>query len=178
MRSWSQPACRQAPQDVPTENSGEPQIIVAQGVTDAANDKGQLEPMVRQVEENLGAKPQRVSAHSGYYSEANVRYLREGGIDDYVCPDRLKHGEEAAPVRGRIPMDMSFIDRVRRKLLTKKGRVTYGRRKEIVEPVFGQMKRGRGLRQFLLRALRKVQGEWALWTLTHNMLKMWRGAAA
>ena len=108
-----------APQDVPTENSGEPQIIVAQGVTDAANDKGQLEPMVRQVEENLGAKPQRVSAHSGYYSEANVRYLREGGIDDYVCPDRLKHGEEAAPVRGRIPMDMSFIDRVRRKLLTK-----------------------------------------------------------
>lgn len=155
---------------------GKAQVIVAQAVTDAANDKEQVEPVIGQVEKNLAAKPRRVMADSGYYSEANVKYLREQGIDDYICPDRLKHGQQAPAVRGRIPGDMSLIDRVRRKLLTKKGRATYGRRKEIVEPVFGQVKRGRGLGQFLLRGLAKVRGEWALWTLTHNMLKMWRAA--
>ena len=151
----------------------EAQIIVACQATDAPNDKQQLEPMTEQIEANLGRKPKRESADSGYYSEDNVKYLRAQEIDDYVCPDRLKHGDERPPVRGRIPKDLSFIDRVRRKLLTKKGRVTYEKRKEIVEPVFGQMKRARGLRQFLLRGLAKVHGEWSLWSTTHNILKIW-----
>ena len=73
---------------------------------------------------------------------------------------------------GRIPKDLSFIDRVRRKLRTQKGRVTYGLRKQIVEPVFGQMKHVRELRQFLLRGIEKVDGEWTLWCLTHNILKI------
>ena len=149
------------------------QIIVARQATDAANDKRQLEPMTDQIEENLGEKPKRESADSGYYSEENVKYLRAKEIDDYVCPDRLKHGETPPPVRGRIRNDLPFIDRVRRKLLTRKGRVTYEKRKEIVEPVFGQMKRARGLRQFLLRGLAKVHGEWSLWCTTHNILKVW-----
>jgi transposase len=149
------------------------QIIVAREATNAANDKEQVEPTVEQVEANLGEKPKRVSADSGYYSEANVRSLRSDGIDDYVCPDRLKHGEAPPAVRGRIPKDLSFIDRVRRKLLTKQGRQVYGLRKQIVEPVFGQLKQGRGLRQFLLRGLGKVDGEWSLWCTGHNLLKVW-----
>lgn len=153
------------------------QIIVARDVTNAANDKEQVEPLVEQVEANLGAKPKRVSADSGYYSEANVSGLRSQGIDDYVCPDRLKHGEAKPAVRGRIPKDLSFINRVRRKLLTKQGRQVYGLRKGIVEPVFGQMKQGRGLRQFLLRGLGKVDGEWSLWCTGHNLLKMWAAAS-
>lgn len=155
----------------------EAQIIVARQATDAGNDKQQLEPMTDQIEENLGEKPKRESADSGYYSEGNVKYLRGKEIDDYVCPNRVKHGENPPPVRGRIPKDLRFIDRVRRKLLTKKGRVTYGKRKEIVEPVFGQMKRVRGLRQFLLRGLIKVHGEWSLWCTTHNILKIWSAQA-
>jgi len=151
----------------------EAQIIVARQATDAANDKRQLEPMTDQIEENLGEKPKRESADCGYYSEENVKYLRAKEIDDYVCPDRLKHGETPPSVRGRIRNDLPFIDRVRRKLLTRKGRVTYEKRKEIVEPVFGQMKRARGLRQFLLRGLAKVHGEWSLWCTTHNILKVW-----
>ena len=153
------------------------QIIVARGATDAPNDKEQVEPMVEQIKENLEAKPNKLSADSGFYSEDNVRHLRGKQIDDYVCPDRLKHGETKPPVRGRIPKDLSFIDRVRRKLLTKKGRVIYGKRKEIVEPVFGQMKQARGLRQFLLRGLEKVDGEWSLWCTTHNVLKIWAAQA-
>ena len=149
------------------------QIIVARKATNASNDKQQLEPMTEQIEENLKAKPKKLSADAGYYSQDNVTYLRREQIDDYICPNRLKHGAAKPQVRGRPPKDISFIDRIRRKLLTKKGRVTYGLRKQIVEPVFGQMKHGRGLRQFLLRGLEKTDAEWSLWCATHNLLKIW-----
>jgi Transposase DDE domain len=59
---------------------------------------------------------------------------------------------------------------MKRKLQTKAGRAVYAARKTIVEPVFGQIKQARGFRQFLLRGLAKVQGEWALVCLTHNIL--------
>lgn len=156
----------------------ESQIIVAADVTNAANDKEQIEPMVTQIRENLGKAPEQLSADSGYYSEANVTRVRAEGIDDYLCPDRVKHhGGPPPPPRGRIPSSLSFIDRVRRKLQTKAGRAAYGLRKQTVEPVFGQIKGGRGLRQFLLRGREKVDGEWTLWCTTHNLLKMWRAGA-
>jgi hypothetical protein len=98
------------------------------------------------------------------------------GIDDYICPDRLKHGETPPKVRGRPPKDLSFADRVRRKLWTKQGRSTYKLRKQIAEPVFGQMKGVRGLRQFLLRGVEKVKGEWSLWCTGHNLRKLWLGS--
>jgi transposase len=154
----------------------EAQVIVACDATAESNDKKQLTPLLDQVEENLGALPKKASADSGYYSEENVRDVRARGIDDYICPDRMKHGEPVPKVRGRPPKDMSFIDRVRRKLRTKQGRATYKLRKQIVEPVFGQMKGARGLRQFLLRGVEKVQGEWSLWCTGHNLRKLWLGS--
>src|SRR5208283_3317737 len=129
--------------------------------------------MMQQIKRNLGRKPRQGSADSGYYSEGNVRYMRKSRIDDYICPDRLQHGEAPPPARGRIPKGLAFIDRVRRKLMKKKGRLVYALRKQIVEPVFGQIKSVRGLRQFLLRGQGKVQGEWSLWCTTHNVLKLW-----
>lgn len=119
-----------------------------------------------------------MSGDSGYYSEDNVAFLRQEGVDDYLCPDRLKHGETPPAVRGRVPQDICCIDRVRRKLLLKKGRRIYGLRKETAEPVFGQIQHVRGLKQFLLRGLNKVQGEWSLWCTTHNVLKLWAAARA
>lgn len=70
------------------------------------------------------------------------------------------------------------MERMRRKLLTKKGRAIYAKRKEIVEPVFGQIKQARGFGQFLLRGLTKVKGEWSLICTTHNLLKLWRQTGA
>lgn len=154
------------------------QIIVAADATNAPNDKQQVQPMEKQIQENLGEAPDQMSGDSGYYSEDNVAFLRHEGVDDYLCPDRLKHGETPPAVRGRVPKDLSFIDRVRRKLLLKKGRLIYGLRKETAEPVFGQIKHGRGLHQFLLRGLNKVKGEWSLWCTTHNVLKLWAAARA
>lgn len=155
---------------------GETQVIVAADVTQQANDKRQLTPMVDQMVENLdGAKPETLSADSGYFSEANAGYLATEEIDGYLATDRQKHGATppAAP-RGRIPKDATVTDRMARKLRTKKGRETYRRRKQIVEPVFGQTKSCRGLRSFLLRGVDNVRAEWRLMCLAHNLLKLFR----
>jgi len=95
------------------------------------------------------------------------------GADPYIPPSREKKLGNAPPPRGRIPKDLDLEGRMRRKLRTKAGRATYGKRKGIVEPVFGQMKFGRGLRQFLLRGLEYVALEWDLWCIGHNLLKLW-----
>ena len=65
-----------------------------------------------------------------------------------------------------------------RKLRSKAGQASYALRKTIVEPVFGQIKGARGLDRFLLRGLDKVNGEWALMAITHNIGKMHRAALA
>lgn len=151
------------------------QIIVAADVTDEANDKQQAQPMLTQVLANTEQVPRTVSMDAGYFSEANVTALTALGCRPLMPPDRQLHGQAAlvAP-RGRLPAGWSVADRMRRTLRTKPGRRLYARRKAIVEPVFGQIKQGRGYRQFLLRGLRQVRGEWALICTTHNMLKLWR----
>jgi transposase len=158
----------------------EHQIIVAADVTDEANDKQQVRPMVEQMQQNLAAagvaeKAREMVADSGFFSEANVAYLEGEEIDPYIATERLKHHEQvpAAP-RGRCPKGMTAKQRMARKLRTKRGRQRYARRKAMVEPVFGQIKQGRGFRQFLLRGLKKMRAEWRLVSLTHNLLKLWR----
>ena len=70
------------------------------------------------------------------------------------------------------------MDRMMRKLQTKAGRAVYAARKCVVEPVFGQIKQARGIRQFLLRGIRKVRGEWALACLTHNIPRLYAARQA
>jgi transposase len=152
------------------------QIIVASDVTQDANDKQQVKPLVRKLEENTGGeKPKIVSADSGYLSEANIELLAGFGIDAYVATGKEKHNRPPPPAeRGRIPNDATSCARMQRKLRTSKGRSTYSKRKQIVEPVFGQIKEARGLRRFLLRGLENVKAEWDLICLTHNLLKLFR----
>jgi transposase len=149
------------------------QIIVAPGLTDEPTDKQQALPMVEQLETNTGKLPRRMSADTGYFSKEVVEALTSDGIDVYIPPNKLKHGSSPpeAP-RGRIPSGLSVADRMRRKLRTKKGHKCYGLRKQIVEPVFGQIKQARGFRQFLLRGKEKVSGEWQLICTGHNLLKL------
>jgi hypothetical protein len=131
--------------------------------------------MMTQVMANTGTVPKNAVMDAGYFSEVNLDKLGKSGIEVFIPPDRLAHGRNvpAAP-KGRIPDNLSAADRMRRKLQTKKGRAIYARRKEIVEPVFGQIKHVRGFRQFLLRGQEKVRGEWTLICMTHNLLKLWR----
>lgn len=150
------------------------QIIVAADVTDEANDKQQAQPMLTQVLAQTGQVPRTVSMDAGYFSEANVTALTALGCTPLVPPDRQLHSQVVlATPRGRPPAGLSVADRMRRTLRTRRGRGLYAQRKAIVEPVFGQIKQGRGYRQFLLRGMRQVRGEWALICTTHNVLKLW-----
>lgn len=157
------------------------QIIVAADVTDQANDSRQMEPMLEQAKQNVGeeAEMKRVSLDAGYFSESNVDWLQKQKIDGYVATGRLKHGQRvAAAPRGRAPKGLSCKEYMARKLRTLKGRATYARRKAIVEPVFGQLKRVMGFRQFLLRGLKQMRGEWRLACLCYNVRRLFGAGLA
>jgi transposase len=148
------------------------QLVVGQTVTQAANDKQQMVPLIEAIQEQSGQRPEEVLTDSGYCSEENLKYLAKRRIEGFVATEKQKHGEPSEPCkRGPLPKDASRVERMKRKLKTKVGAAVYARRKCMVEPVFGQIKQGRGFRQFLLRGLEKVRGEWALVCTTHNLLK-------
>jgi transposase len=153
-------------------------LIVGQSVTEAANDKQQLEPMVEAIEQQSGQRPEAILADSGYCSEENLAYLEsadqpERKIDGFIATGKQKHGEYRLPCKsGPLPKGATKVDRMKRKLQTKVGKAVYAARKCVVEPVFGQIKQARGFRQFLLRGKDKVKGEWALVCLTHNILRL------
>ena len=159
------------------------QIIVACAVTAQSNDKQQAVPMAQQALANLEqagierprdaagqVQPIAAALDSGYYSAEAVAGLEGLGLDPYVATERHKHHTPAEAV----PAGATPVARMRAKLRTAAGRAVYALRKGVVEPVFGQMKGARGFRRFLLRGLAKVNGEWRLLCLTHNLLKIWR----
>lgn len=169
------------------------QIIVAADVTSQQNDRAQLVPMLQQVEQNSGAKPAQVSADTDYYSPKQISSPSLGGIDLYIKPDDPPKRNPGvgvpasepepgpSPKRKRKPPRSGYgaggiprIDLLRAKLATPEGQAVYAKRREIVEPVFGQIKQWRGFRQFLLRGLAKTRAEWRLICLTHNLLKLYR----
>jgi transposase len=154
------------------------QLIVGQSLTSAANDKEQVQPMVEAIEAQSGQRPEAILGDSGYCSEKNLEFLEsspepEKKIDAFIATGKQKHGEHRAPCpRGPLPKDATRVDKMKRKLKTKAGAAVYAARKSIVEPVFGQIKQAQGFRQFLLRGLQKVRGEWALVCLTHNIRRL------
>jgi transposase len=156
------------------------QLIVGQAVTDATNDKRQLMPMLEIMEVQSGQRPTEVLADSGYCSEKNLEQLDaeeqpDRRVAGYIATERQKHDDYRKPTpRGPLPEDATRVERMKRKLQTKAGKAVYAARKTIVEPVFGQIKQARGFRQFLMRGMDKVSGEWALVCLTHNILKLYR----
>lgn len=162
----------------------EDQIILAADVTNQANDVRQVEPMVEQLQSNVAAadldgEVREFIADAGYYSKSNTDAVTDAGMNPFIATQRLKHSEEIPDcAKGRTPGNLTPKQRMARKLRTKKGRETYRKRKWMVEPVFGQIKACRGFRQFLLRSLKKMQGEWTMVCLTHNLLKAFRAKAA
>jgi hypothetical protein len=154
------------------------QLIVGHAVTQEVNDKQQLVPMIETVVAQAGDSPDEVLADSGYCSDANLEQVAARGVDAFIATERLRHGAPPPAVRGPVPRGATLTDRMRRKLRTKRGGMIYRKRKTIVEPVFGQIKHARGFRQFLLRGVEKVRGEWTLVCLTHNVLKYYAMAGA
>ena len=151
------------------------QLIVGQAVTQETNDKQQLMPMITTIEQQSGDTPTLMLADAGYCSDANLAAIADTPIDAYISTRKQTHGERPGPCpRGPLPTTATRVDRMSRKLHTKAGAAVYAARKAIVEPGIGQIKQARGFRQFLLRGLEKVQGEWSLVCTTHNILKLYR----
>src|SRR4249920_1878663 len=145
----------------------EAQIIVAHELTQCSSDQGQLVPLVEAIENNLGRKPEQASADSGYCSEPNLKALVARGIDGYVAPGRAQHPTAA---NGKVGGPLTQL--MRKKIDDGGFETPYRLRKQVVEPVFGQIKQARGFRQFLLRGVKKVRAEWAMICTTHNLLKL------
>ena len=151
------------------------QFIVGQAVTQQTNDKQQLVPMIAAIVQQSGRTPRVLLADAGYCSDENLAATEHTAIDAYISTRKQPHGERPGPCpRGPLPADATRVDRMTRKVQTQRGAAIYAARKRIVEPVIGQIKQARGFRQFLLRGLAKVQGEWSLVCATHNILKLHR----
>jgi transposase len=147
------------------------QVIVAHGLTNSGSDQAQLAPLLAAVKANAGTNPEEVSADAGYCSDANLRAVARRHIAAYIATGRQHHGTAAAVGR-RNAKPGSRIARMAAKLKRAGRRSRYRLRKQIVEPVFGQIKQARGFRQFLLRGIAKVKAEWAMICTVHNLLKL------
>jgi transposase len=150
------------------------QVIVAAEITQETNDKKQLLPMIAQIAANLEQKPEKVSADTGYFSEANVTDEQVKDVDLYVATGRDKHGSAVEASSDPSPAEASPKEAMREKLRTETGRTVYKMRKAIVEPVFGQIKEQRGFRRFSLRGKENVSREWKLVCAVSNLLKLFR----
>jgi transposase len=149
----------------------EAQIIVAHGLTPSTSDQDQLVPLLDTIEDHLGRKPKQASADAGYCSEANLAAVAARDISGYIATGRAKR---PADVKRNItgPLTKAMRDKLKRA----GWRSRYRLRKQIVEPVFGQIKQARGFRQFLLRGIDNVRAEWALICTAHNLTKLARAA--
>jgi transposase len=155
---------------------GAHQIILAHRVQTNAADRGALVPLVEAIRRDLRAKPEELSADAAYCDEANLAFLAKRRIAAYLAPGRARHGA-GDPAGKRRMRERSRVAAMATKLRRAGRRSRYRLRKQIVEPVFGQIKAPRGFRQFLLRGLDKVRAEWAMICTAHNLLKLAKAAA-
>lgn len=145
------------------------QIIVACDVSQDANDRNLLAPMVQQVEKQLGQTPPCLTADTGYWNTAVIEQLQTSGYTLLVPPERLtRHSLPHNAAQNSIAIAM------RQQLQQATGRKHYERRRSTVEPVFGYTKQQRNFRRFSLRGHDRVRHEWALICLTHNLTKLFR----
>jgi transposase len=169
------------------------QIIVAQDVTQSAVDSSQLVPMIDAAKTNLGRYPEQASADAGYCSEANLEALENRNIDGYVATSRARDAVDGKggddddapgapnPVSGSKPQAEppaaapTRVEAMRAKLKAGGHASPYRLRKQLPEPVFGQIKQARGFRQFLLRGFNNIRAEWAIVCTAHNLLKLAQG---
>jgi transposase len=153
----------------------EDHLIVAQRVHQGATDNASLESMTEAVEQECGARPEAVVADCGYFSMEQIQAVEARGIEVYV-PDvlvaRELAGAEAVAMNQRQQRRFPGLQRLRERMRSPGARACYGRRKAMVEPVFGVLKQQRGMRQFRRRGLKAVGAEWALATTAYNLTRM------
>jgi len=147
------------------------QVIVAQDLSHNGSDKQQMGPMLAAIEAANRSNPEQLSADARYCSEDSLGKLSERAIDGYVATGRQKHAAAEAAGNNRAKPG-ALVQAMRDKLRQGGFEGPDRRRKQTVEPVFGQIKQARGFRQFLLRGFAKARAEWSLLCPVHNLLKL------
>jgi hypothetical protein len=154
----------------------ESQVILACALTNQAADAPQLIPVVKQVQDNTGRVANEVLADAGYFSDKNVRQLSKE-MSVLIPPDKVRHRKWrqcSSPPSSSPSADAPIIEKMRYMLKLPGNKERYRKREQSVEPVFGQIKQARGLRQFLRRGLENVKCLWRLECAVHNLLKIYR----
>jgi transposase len=150
------------------------QIIVAAALSNQGNDVEYFEPMLRRVVENCDSVPARVTADAGYFSDENVRAAEALGTEPFIAVGGHLRNGRPDEERALPGVQTAMRQQMRSRLETDDGHAAYARRKATVEPVFGQIKACRGIRQMSFRGIWKNRCEWLLICATHNLLKLWR----
>ena len=158
-------------------------LVVAADVVQAPNDKQQLAPMLGKLAELPDAlgKVDELLADNGYFSEANVNACAAAGIEPVIAMGREAHHPSLVDRFAEdppAPENPTPVEAMRHRLQTKEGKKRYALRKQTPEPVFGIIKSVLGFRQFMLRGLDKVRGEWSLVTMAWNLKRMFALAGA
>lgn len=152
-------------------------LIVESHISQAPNDKQEIAPTLatlNELPEKLG-QIDTMLADAGYYSDDNAALCEQSGIEPYIPPNRDKHNQLLAERfidPPPLPEGAKPIDEMKNKLKTVEGRKVYAQRKSTVEPVFGIVKHVLGFRQFFLRGVKAVSGEWTLVSMAWNMKRM------
>lgn len=159
-------------------------LIVVNDLTQAANDKQQLKPLIDKLKDlpkKLG-RVKRALADSGYLSEANVEHCAAAKIEPLIAMKRERHNarwkERFAEDPKAPPASASVMQQMAHRLKTRRGKKLYALRKQTPEPVFGIIKSVMGFRQFLLRGFENAKGEWNLVTMSWNIRRMFALRAA
>ena len=152
-------------------------LIVTSHVSQATNDKKEIKPTL----DKLNALPDEAGsvdtliADAGYFSDENTHECEHAGVQPLIAAGREKHHQsfkERFATPAPVADDADAVTRMKHRLKTSEGRQLYAKRKCTVEPVFGVIKAVLGFRQFLLRGMRKVSGEWNLVCLAYNLKRM------
>jgi transposase len=152
-------------------------LVVVAEVVQAANDKQQLAPMVDKITalpDEVG-RPDTLLADSGYFSAANVDASAKAGIEPLIATGRQPHYPPLSERLAKVPPspeNPTPVEAMAHRLRTPEGKKLYALRKQTPEPVFGIIKSVLGFRQFSLRGIEKVRGEWSLVTMAWNIKRM------
>ena len=156
---------------------GETMLIVAEHVSQKANDKQEVEPELDEltkIPEELG-KVERAGLDTGYFSADNVDKLNQQNIEPFIASGRQSHNqrlEERLADEPEAPENPSPVEAMQHRMKTKQGKEFYAKRKSTVEPVFGIIKEAMGFRHFMLRGIESVKGEWTLICLAYNLKRL------
>lgn len=150
-------------------------LIVATSLSNHPNDKREAEPTLDALAPRLG-KPPAAALDNGFFSEHNILVFEKHGIEPYIATGREAHRKDLNTLLGSTlpvpPNDATPLEKMAYKLSTQIGQAIYRLRKCTVEPVIGIIKEILGFRQFSLRGLKKVSGEWCLVCLAFNLKRL------